>query len=414
VEPGDIAWKLIAAALVLFMVPGLAFFYAGMVRTKNVLNMIMMNMVCLGIVPIVWVLFTYSMGNWGSNGVIGGFDHAGLHDLAGDALVPVIFLMTFAAITPALISGAVADRMKFSAWVVFVPLWSILVYTPVIFWIYGTDAEGRLIGWLGERGSLDFAGGTAIHINAGVAALAMVLVLGKRRGWPGEGMPPHNMTLVMLGTGVLWFGWFGFNAGSATGANGVAVQAFLNTFLAGAAAMMGWLVVERLKQGHFTTLGAASGIVAGLVAITPCAGFVGGLASIPIGLAAGVVCYFAIQLKFRFGYDDALDVVGVHMVGGIVGGLLLGLFADAKVNEGITKEGLFFGGGIDLLAEQLLSIVVVLVFSFVVTTVIARVLDAVMGLRVDEEEEQTGLDQSEHAETAYNLASSGFHMDRVH
>jgi Amt family ammonium transporter len=414
VDPGDIAWKLVSAALVLFMVPGLAFFYAGMVRTKNVLNMIMMNMACLGIVPIIWVLFTYSMGNAGDNGFIGGFDYAGLQDLRGDQLVPVIFLMTFAAITPALISGAVADRMKFSAWVLFVPLWSILVYTPVIYWIYGVNGDGELVGWLGERGSLDFAGGTAIHINAGVAALAMVLVLGKRRGWPSEGMPPHNMTLVMLGTGVLWFGWFGFNAGSATGANGIAVQAFLNTFLAGAAAMVGWLLVERLKNGHFTTLGAASGIVAGLVAITPCAGFVGGLASIPIGLVAGVACFYAIQLKFRFGYDDALDVVGVHMVGGIIGGVLLGFFADANVNEGIAKEGVFFGGGADLLLEQLLSIVVVLVFSFVVTFVIAKVIDALIGLRVTDEHEQTGLDQSEHAEAAYNLASSGFHMDRVH
>jgi Amt family ammonium transporter len=414
VDPGDIAWKLVSAALVLFMVPGLAFFYGGMVRTKNVLNMLMMNIVCLGIVPILWVLLTYSLGTSGGGGFIGGFEHAGLKGLTGDGLVPVIFLLTFASITPALISGAVADRMKFNAWLLFVPIWSLVVYTPVIYWLYGTNADGKLVGWLGERGSLDFAGGTAIHINAGVAALAMVLVLGKRHGWPSEGMPPHNMTLVMLGTGVLWFGWFGFNAGSASGANGVAVQAFLNTFLAGAAAMLGWLFVERLKQGHFTTLGAASGIVAGLVAITPCAGFVGGLASIPIGAAAGVVCYFAIQLKFRFGYDDALDVVGVHMVGGIVGGLLLGLFADAKVNDAITKEGLFFGGGLGLLGEQLLSIAVVMAWSFGFTLVIAKVIDALIGLRVDGEEELTGLDQSEHAETAYNLASSGISMDRVH
>ena len=413
-DPGDIAWKLTAAALVLFMVPGLALFYGGMVRTKNVLNMVMMNIVCLGIVPILWVLVTYSLGNAGSHGFIGGFDYAGLQDLRGDALVPVIFLMTFASITPALISGAVADRMKFSAWMVFVPVWSLLVYTPVIYWIYGTNSAGELVGWLGKRGSLDFAGGTAIHINAGVAALAMVLVLGKRRGWPSEGMPPHNMTLVMLGTGVLWFGWFGFNAGSASGANGVAVQAFLNTFLAGAAAMMGWLVAERLKQGHFTTLGAASGIVAGLVAITPCAGYVGGLASIPIGLAAGVICFLALQLKFRFGYDDALDVVGVHMVGGIVGGVLLGFFADATANDAIAKEGVFFGGGADLLLEQLLAIVAVLAWSFALTFAIAKLIDAVMGLRVDDDAELSGLDQSEHAETAYNLASSGFSMDRVH
>ncbi len=413
-DPGDIAWKLVSAALVLFMTPGLALFYAGMVRTKNVLNMIMMNVACMGIVPIIWVLFTFSMSGTGSNGFIGGFDYAGLKGLSGDGLVGPIFLMTFAVITPALISGAVADRMKFSAWVLFVPLWSILVYTPVVYWIYGLNADGELVGWLGERGSLDFAGGTAIHINAGVAALALVLVLGKRRGWPNEGMPPHNMTMVMLGTGILWFGWFGFNAGSATGANGIAVQAFMNTFLAASAAMLGWLLVEKLKNGHFTTLGAASGIVAGLVAITPCAGYVGGLASIPIGLIAGIVCFYAIQLKFKFGYDDALDVVGVHMVGGIIGGVLLGFFADAKVNEGIAHEGVFFGGGATLLIEQILSIVVVLVFSFVVTFIIAKVIDALIGLRAGDEDEFSGLDQTQHAESAYNLASSGMSMDRVH
>ena len=401
-EAGSIAWVLTAAALVLFMVPGLALFYGGMVRTKNVLNMLMMNMYCIGIIPLTWVLLGYSMSKQGSNGLIGGFDFAGLKDLKGDALTPVVFLMTFAVITPTLISGAVADRLKFSAWAWFVPLWSMIVYVPVVFWLYGTDEAGDLIGFLGKRGSLDFAGGTAIHINAGVAALAFVLVLGKRKGWPSEGMPPHSMPLTVLGAGILFFGWFGFNGGSALAADGTAVQAFMNTFLAGAAATMSWIVAERLKDGHFTTLGAASGAVAGLVAITPCAGFVSSMSSIPIGLIAGVLCFLAIQLKYKFGYDDALDVVGVHLVGGIVGGLLLGFFADNDIKE-VTHEGLFAGGGGRLLGEQALSIVVVLAWSFVATFVIVKVLDAVMGLRVSSESEVLGLDRSEHAETAYNL-----------
>jgi ammonium transporter, Amt family len=411
-DPADIGWKLVASALVLFMVPGLAIFYAGMVRTKNVLNMLMMNVYCMGIVPVLWVLVAYSLATGGTGGLLGNFDAAGLQDLRGDALVPVIFLMTFAVITPALISGAVADRMKFRAWMVFVPIWLMLVYVPVVYWIYGANGDGELIGWLGERGSLDFAGGTAIHINAGVAALALVLVLGKRRGWPSEGMPPHSMPLTVLGTGILWFGWFGFNAGSAAGADGVAVQAFLNTFLAAATGMLGWLAVERAKDGHFTTLGAASGAVAGLVAITPAAGFVGGLASLPIGFAAGALCFLAIQLKYRLRYDDSLDVVGIHMVGGIIGGVLLGFFADPSAVGGDFLEGVFFGGG-KLLAEQLLSIGVVLVWSFVVTFAIAKVLDATMGLRVSAEAEQVGLDRSEHAEGAYSLALTGSTMDRV-
>ena len=407
VESGDIAWKLTAAALVLFMVPGLALFYGGMVRTKNVLNMLMMNFYCVGIIPITWILLGFSMSARGSNGVIGGFDFIGLKDLKGEALVPVCFLMTFAVITPALISGAVADRLKFSTWALFVPLWSMIVYVPVVFWLFGVDKYGGTIGFLGKRGSLDFAGGTAIHINAGVAALAFVLALGRRKGWPAEGTPPHSMPLTVLGAGILFFGWFGFNAGSASGANGIAAQAFMNTFVAGAVATMAWIVAERIKDGHFTTLGAASGAVAGLVAITPCAGFVPTLASIPIGLVAGVLCFLAIQVKFRFGYDDALDVVGVHMVGGIVGGVLLGLFADKTVNNSIKYEGLFIGGSGRLLAEQLLSIAVVMVWSFSITFGIVKVLDKVMGLRVSDEDEVIGLDQSQHAETAYNLGLAG-------
>ena len=394
-DSGNTAWLLISTALVLFMVPGLALFYGGMVRSKNVLNMLLMNMVCLGIVPILWVLFAYSLAlaGDGNGGLIGTLDAAGLKDLDSQGLLEMAFLMTFASITPALISGAVADRLKFSAWMVFVPLWLVLVYCPVAFWIYGAD------GWLGERGSLDFAGGTVIHINAGVAALAVALVLGRRKGWPDEPMLPHNLPLVTIGAGILWFGWFGFNAGSALAADGVAVEALVNTFVAASAAMMAWLFAERIKDGHFTTLGAGSGVVAGLVAITPAAGYVSGLSSLVFGAAAGVLCFLAVGLKYRWRYDDSLDVVGVHMVGGIVGGTLLGLFADqALVGD---DYGLALGGGSSLFGEQLLSMAVVLVYSFAVTYAIAKVIDGIMGLRAGDDVETTGLDSTQHAETAY-------------
>jgi Amt family ammonium transporter len=282
--------------------------------------------------------------------------------------------------------------MKFSAWAVFVPVWSILVYTPVTYWVYTGWHHSKL-----DPAAIDFAGGTAIHINAGVASLALVLVLGKRKGWPDAAMPPHNLTFVMLGAGILWFGWFGFNAGSSGSADGVAVQALLNTFVAAAAGMIGWLAIEKIRDGHATTLGGASGVVAGLVAITPAAGYVGGLSPIIFGVVAAVCCYFAIQLKTRYGYDDSLDVVGIHMVGGIIGGVLLGFFADARINE---VDGAFFGDA-GLVVSQIIAIVSVLVFSFVVTYVIAKVLDSAMGLRVSDEDEITGLDQTQHAETAY-------------
>jgi len=411
-EAGDIAWMLTATALVVFMVPGLALFYGGMDRSRNVLNMMNMNMYCIGIVPILWVLGTYSLGNSpdldaagepAKSGLFGGelignVDFFGLDGLTGnaEALIGVAFLMTFAAITPALISGAVADRMRFAAWAIFVPVWSLLVYTPVTYWVY--------TGWHTELSpeAIDFAGGTAIHINAGAAARALVLGLGKREGWPGEAAPPHDLTLVMLGTGILWFGWFGFNAGSALAADGVAVQALLNTFVAASAGMIAWLAVEWLRDGHPTTLGAASGIVSALVAITPAAGFVGGLAPIVFGAVAAVTCYFAIQLKARLGYDDSLDVVGVHGVGGVVGGILLAFFADARIGG---ADGVFFGEA-GLLVSQLLAIGSVLVFSFGVTWVIAKVLDATVGLRVSPEAERLGLDQTEHAESAYNLSDA--------
>src|SRR3954454_10155142 len=355
---GDTAWVLVSAALVLFMTPGLAFFYGGMVRGKNVLGMLMQNFFCMGLISIIWVTvgFSVAFGKDVGGGVLGNLGLAGLKGLGthsipalGSLTVPalafVAYQMMFAIITPALISGATADRLRFSAWALFVGVWSIVVYSPVAHWFFSPA------GWLFKRGALDFAGGTVVHINAGIAALAVVIVLGKRRGWPREQMHPHSLPLTLLGTGILWFGWFGFNAGSALGANGLAAQALLNTHLAAAAAMLGWLIVERIKDGHATTLGAASGAVAGLVAITPCAGFVGGMAPIVIGFLAGAICMLAVSLKFRFGFDDSLDVVGVHLGGGIVGSLLLGLFADTAINSA-GRDGVFFGGGAGLLAEQ--------------------------------------------------------------
>ena len=406
-ETGDFAWMLISTALVVFMVPGLALFYGDMDRSKNVLNMLNMNLYCIGIVPLLWVTLSWTLGNsanednsgfWGGD-LIGNWDQIGLDGLnmQPEDLIFVAFLMTFASITPALISGAVADRMKFSAWVIFVPIWTLLVYTPVTYWVYS--------GWHHSMGAIDFAGGTAIHINAGAASLALIIVLGKRKGWPSESSPPHNLPLVMLGTGILWFGWFGFNAGSAGAADGAAVQALLNTFVAAAAGMIGWMLIEWYRDGKATTLGACSGVVAALVAITPAAGYVGGLSSIIFGLVAGVGCYFLIGLKNKLGYDDSLDVVGVHGGGGIIGGLLLGLFADnSAINSepGGFQDGVFFGGG-ELFIDQLAAMGSVIAFSFIVTFVIAKVLDATIGLRVSEEDEEAGLDQSQHAETAYNL-----------
>jgi Amt family ammonium transporter len=331
---------------------------------------------------------------------LGGFDNAFLRgiDITGEdggmTLLTVAFLGMFAVITPALISGAVAGRMKFAAWAIFAPVWTLLVFVPVFKWIYG--------GWLGERGSLDFAGGTAIHVNAGIAALACVLVIGKRKGWPKEGHPPHSMPLVMIGAGILWFGWFGFNAGSALGASGTAIQAFMNTFLAAAAGGLAWAVVERLRDRRFTNLGVASGVVAGLVAITPAAGYVSGMSPILIGLAAGVVCCFAVTLKTKAGYDDALDVVGIHFVAGLLGSLLIGLFADPEFFGTETMAGLFNGGGLTLLGEQLLANVVAIVYSFVVTLVLMLALKYTIGVRVSAEEEMMGLDLSEHREVAYH------------
>jgi Amt family ammonium transporter len=368
------------------------------------LNMLMMNMICLGIVPVVWITVGYSLSSEGTGAWLGNLDAAfldGVAQVADDGSSPlllVFFGLTFACITPALISGAVADRLRFAAWVVVVPVWLLLVFIPTWAWVWRED------GFLASRGSLDFAGGTVVHVAAGAASLALVLVLGQRRGWRREPMLPHHLPFTMLGAGILWFGWFGFNAGSAFGVSNVTVQAFANTFIAGATAMLSWLLVERLVDGHATSLGGASGIVAGLVGITPGAGFMGTWAAALVGLAAGAACAGAVRIKFRGGYDDALDVVGVHMVGGLVGGIMIGFLADSSVFGEADPEadGLLAGGGFGLLGEQIFANAFVLAFAFVVTYVIARAIDATMGLRVDEEAEQIGLDQSEHAESAYN------------
>ncbi len=428
---GTTAWVLASAALVLFMTPGLAFFYGGMTRSKSVLNMLMMSFSAIGVVSVLWVLYGYSLafsGDVGGAGLIGNLDLVGLQGITTSSItnglydyVFVGFQMMFAIITLALISGAVADRMKFGSWILFSVLWVTVVYFPVAHWVFafgtpleegGTPAAGAASafeagtgGWIvGKLGALDFAGGTAVHINAGAAALALVLVLGKRKGFGREAMRPHNLPLVLIGTGILWFGWFGFNAGSALGANGLAGLAFVNTQVATAAAALAWIGTERLRDGHATTLGVASGAVAGLVAITPACGSVTPLGAILIGLVAGGACCLAVTFKHRLGYDDALDVVGVHLVGGLVGTLMIGLVASESSTGSSDLEGLLYGGGLGLLGRQALAAAVVMGYSFVLTLVIALVVKAVMGLRISEEDEITGIDQSNHAETGYELA----------
>jgi ammonium transporter, Amt family len=410
VDTGDTAWLLISTALVLFMTPGLAFFYGGMVRSKNVLGMLMQNIFAMGLLSIVWVsiAFTLAFGDAGNGGVIGNLDFAFLKDVGvgkapgeflGALTIPFVlfcaYQMTFAIITPALITGATADRLKFSAYATFIGIWLVVVYGPVAHWVFGG-------GFLAEMGALDFAGGAVVHINAGAAALAVILLLGRRKGYPDASMAPHNLPLTILGTGILWFGWAGFNAGSALAANGVAAQALMNTILAPAAAMLGWLIIERMRSGHATTLGAASGAVAGMVAITPCAGFVGGMAPVYIGFATGAICYLALGIKKRFRFDDSLDVIAVHLVGGLFGSIVLGLFADPKVNEVVTNPGLFISGGsVDLLIDQVVASGVTLAYSFVASLIIAKVIDVAIGLRVDDETEEAGLDLAIHAEHAY-------------
>src|SRR4051812_44810708 len=423
---GDTAWVLASAALVLLMTPGLAFFYGGMVRAKSVLNMLMMSFVTIGVVSVLWTLYGFSVafGQTG-NGLWGGLGWLGM----GEALKPLaangalltipttafsMFQLMFAIITPALISGAIADRAKFLGWSVFVTFWVTLVYFPVAHWVFAFgDANGNGAGWLAKLGVEDFAGGTAVHINAGAAGLALAIVLGKRNGWPKAQFKPHNLPFVMLGAGLLWFGWFGFNAGSALAANGLAALAFTNTQVATASAALGWILVERLRDGHPTSLGFASGAVAGLVAITPACAFLVPWSAIVLGLLAGAVCAFAVGFKYRLGFDDSLDVVGVHLVGGIVGCLFLGFFSTAKANVngsgGVAVDGLFYGGGASLLGKQALAAGSVLVYSFVLAFVIGWVVNRVIGFRLDPEDEESGIDLAQHLESAYeSLPSGGF------
>jgi Amt family ammonium transporter len=426
-DSGDTAWMLASSALVLLMTPGLAFFYGGMVRAKGVLNMIMMSVSAMGVVTVLWVLYGYSMafGNdkfnlvgdptqyWGLKGLIGGTylqlkpeDAAVAIPLAGTIpqTVFVAFQLMFAIITVALISGAVADRLKFGGWLLFAGLWATFVYFPVAHWVFAFDGvTGEKGGWIANQlKAIDFAGGTAVHINSGTAGLVLALILGKRIGWPGTMIRPHNLTFVMLGAGLLWFGWYGFNAGSAVGSNGIAGATFITTTIATGTAMLGWLLTERIRDGHATTLGAASGIVAGLVAITPSCSSVNAVGALVIGLLAGIVCALAVGLKFKLGYDDSLDVVGVHLVGGLLGTLMVGIVAAPEAPAAVA--GLFYGGGFDQLIKQAIGAFAVLGYSAVGTAVVALIVKYTIGLRLDQEAEATGIDESEHAETAYELA----------
>ncbi len=401
----DTAWILVSSALVLLMTPGLAFFYGGMVRGKNVLGMLAQNFVTMGTVSVLWVLGVYSLAFQGGNGLIGSLKNFGLNhiwmqpsglSLSIPPMVFVAFQLMFAIITPALITGGTADRLKFGSWVAFSSLWLILVYAPVAHWVFSP------LGWLAKKGAEDFAGGTVVHANAGAAALAVCLVIGKRKGWPKERMRPHNVPFILLGAGLLWFGWFGFNAGSALSANTLSAYAFVNTNTATAAALLAWMLTEKIRDGHATTFGAASGAIAGLVAITPACGFVSPMGSIVIGLAAGVICCLATGLKNIFKFDDALDVVGVHLVGGILGALLIGLFGTAMVNG---ANGVFYHGGWTLMGHQILAVAAVVAYSFIVSYILALLIEKTVGFRVSEEDEVAGLDLSQHAETAYESAS---------
>jgi ammonium transporter, Amt family len=403
IDTGSTAWMLASTALVLLMTPGLAFFYGGMTRAKSVLNMMMMSWVSIITVSLIWVLWGDSLAFSKGNGFIGGLKYLGEHGLVGSAsrapgipdLVFSAFQLTFAVITVALISGAIADRARFGPWVVFTVVWATLVYFPVAHWVWGG-------GWLSSLGIEDFAGGTVVHVNAGAAGLALALVLGKRQGWGKEPMRPHNLTLVVLGAGLLWFGWFGFNAGSELAADQTAGLAFMNTQVATAAAAGAWLLVERYRDGKPTTLGVASGAVAGLVAITPACAFVAPWEAILLGAAAGAICAYAIGIKNRFGFDDALDVVGVHLVGGAFGAVSLGLLAAYPLLAG-QRKGLFFGGGLEQLGVQALGPVVVGLYSFAMAWIIAKVIDKTMGFRISADDEVAGIDLAEHAETAYDL-----------
>jgi len=401
---GDTAFMLIATALVMFMTPGLALFYGGMVRSKNVLAVIMQSFICLGVVSAIWIAYGYSLA-FGPDvsEVIGNLDWAwfkGVSQSPGpysDTIPHLLFAsfqLMFAVITPALITGAFAERIKFTAFLAFTILWTTFVYLPVCHWVWGG-------GWIGSHGGLDFAGGTVIHINSGAAALVAALLIGPRKGWRREPFHPHNIGMTILGTGILWFGWFGFNAGSALAADGLAANALLTTQVAAGMAAVAWIVAEWLLQGKPTTLGAASGGVAGLVAITPGAGFVNAPSALAIGLVAGVLCYLAIRLKVKLGYDDALDVVGVHGVGGLWGAVATGVFASSAVNPG-GADGLIHGNP-SLVATQLIDALAVAAFSVSITYLILKIIDITIGLRVSTEEEIQGLDLTQHSETGYAL-----------
>jgi Amt family ammonium transporter len=420
---GDTAWLLASSALVLLMTPGLAFFYGGMTRSKSVLNMLMMNFATIGIVSILWVLYGYSLAfakDVGNHGFIGGFGRVGMKDTIISAsgtspeLAFAAFQLMFAIITPALISGAIADRVKFGGWCAFVAIWTTVVYFPVAHWVFffGDTTTTKDGGFLADHiGALDFAGGTAVHLNAGMAGLAMALVIGKRIGWPKEPMRPHNVPFVLLGAGLLWFGWFGFNAGSALAANAQASVAFMNTQVATAAAALAWVIVEKIRYGKSTALGMASGAVAGLVAITPACASVNPIGAIIVGLIAGALCSVAVGMKTKFGFDDSLDVVGVHAVGGAAGALLIGFLATPTVTgiltpaKGDGPAGLLYGGGFSQLGKQAIGVVMVGVYSFVLTWIIGKVLDKIMGLRVSAEDEMSGIDLAVHAESAYEIGT---------
>ncbi len=405
ISAGDTAWMLVSSALVMLMTPGLAFFYAGMVRRKNVLGTIMHSFIILCIMSVVWVLWGYTLA-FGPDigGFIGGLKWFGLNGIGAEGaptaptiphLVFMMFQGMFAIITPALITGAFAERMKFSALLVFTVLWATLVYSPVAHWVWGG-------GWIATRlGALDFAGGTVVHINSAIAAIVAALVIGRRKGYLQEHMPPHNLPMTILGAALLWFGWFGFNAGSALASDSLAALAFVTTNTAAAAAALSWTFVEWLQRGKPTALGAVSGAVAGLVAITPAAGFVTPLSSIAIGLVAGVLCYLAVNMKTKIGYDDSLDVLGVHGVGGTWGAIATGIFASLSVNSA-GANGLIHGNA-SLVGIQALAVLATIVYSAVVSLVILKIIDWTIGLRVKEHEEIQGLDISQHGEEGYSL-----------
>jgi Amt family ammonium transporter len=405
VSGADVAWLLTSSALVLMMtIPGLALFYGGLVRRKNVLSTLMQSLILAAVISIEWVIIGYSIAFAPGNSIVGSLSWVGLAGVSAtqpyagySATVPhqayMIYQCMFAVITPALITGAIAERMSFRGFLLFSILWSILIYNPLAHWVWGVD------GWLHQLGALDFAGGTVVHISSGTAALAGALLLGKRMGYPREPMPPHNVVLSVTGAGLLWVGWFGFNAGSALAANGLAVSAFVATHLGAAGAAIGWMFAEWMISGKPTVLGAASGAVAGLVAITPASGFVAPIPAIIIGVAAGAICFSAVRMKPRFGYDDALDVVGVHAVGGIFGALATGIFASAIVNPA-GANGLLYGNPRQLLI-QAIGVVATIAFSFIGSSILLKVTDALVGIRVDEDDEQLGLDLSQHNESAY-------------